>query len=275
VKTVLPPLNESNLAMSPQYWQDGCLQAELSVAPKSCAYGDTKDPRLTIALVGDSMSGNWFPALDAIAKQEHWELVTELHGDCTWTATMTWFAGTNSAFTDCKAWGADVLQDLLTKIRPDVVITSGRQNAGTPDSHTGGDQSRREIGDGEATYWEQLLAHGIPVVAIKEGPEGRISEHACVAGHPSDYMTACSGPTAKAIIKATPETYAAAKTGGKVPIVNMNSLICGPKVCPAVVGNVLTLFDTHHMTAAYSQTLAPFLRQKLLAASPLLKKAST
>jgi hypothetical protein len=55
----------------------------------------------------------------------------------------------------------------------------------------------------------------------------------------------------------------------------MNSLICGPKVCPAVVGNVLALFDTHHMTAAYSQTLAPFLRQKLLAASPMLRKAST
>jgi peptidoglycan/LPS O-acetylase OafA/YrhL len=284
VGTVLPPLSETNLSMAPQYWQDGCLVAELSPTPKSCVYGDTKDPKLTVALVGDSIAGNWFPALDAIAKQEHWKLVTELHGDCGWTATLEWSTTTNSPYTACKTWGAAVMQDLLTKIHPNVVITSGRKAPRTPD-HPNGAYTRQalagarqgwaEVGAGEASYWQELQAHGISVVAIKEGPEVPIAVHDCVVSHASDYMTACSAPAANAVPRDTPETYAAAKLGGKkVPIVDMNSLICGPATCAPVVGNVLVFFDQHHLTAAYAETLAPFLLKKLLAVSPALKDAA-
>ena len=35
---------------------------------------------------------------------------------------------------------------------------------------------------------------------------------------------------------------------GKVTVVNANSLICGPKVCAPVVGNVLVFGDRHHLT---------------------------
>jgi hypothetical protein len=45
----------------------------------------------------------------------------------------------------------------------------------------------------------------------------------------------------------------------------MNDLICGPKSCRAAVGNVLVYFDTHHLTQTYSQTLAPYLKSRLLA----------
>ena len=43
----------------------------------------------------------------------------------------------------------------------------------------------------------------------------------------------------------------------------MNSLICGPALCPAVVGNVLVYMDSHHLTQSYAETLAPYLRGKL------------
>jgi hypothetical protein len=273
-RPLLPPLSESNTQMSPQYWQDGCLVGELSSVPKACVYGDTSHPTLTVALVGDSISGNWFPALDAIATQEHWKLVTEIHGDCTWTATLTWFKTINGPYTACRTWGAAVLTDLLTKIHPDVVITSGREAPDTPDHTSGAPAARAAVGAGEVTYWRQLEAHGISVIAIKEGPEMPVAVHDCVASHPSDYMSACSTPAAKAITKDSPMTYATAQMGGKVPLVDMNSLTCGPTVCPPVVGNVLVFFDQHHMTSTYSQTLAPFLLKKLLAVSPVLKKAA-
>jgi hypothetical protein len=41
--------------------------------------------------------------------------------------------------------------------------------------------------------------------------------------------------------------------------------LCGKADCPAAIGNVLVYFDNHHLTQAYSQTLAPYLRQRLLA----------
>lgn len=50
-----------------------------------------------------------------------------------------------------------------------------------------------------------------------------------------------------------------------VPVIDMNDLICTSADCPPDAGNVLIYFDGHHFTQAYSQTLAPFLKRRLLA----------
>jgi hypothetical protein len=50
--------------------------------PHECVFGDTTNPVLTVAMVGDSGMGEWFDALNAIALQRHWKLVTELHSSC-------------------------------------------------------------------------------------------------------------------------------------------------------------------------------------------------
>jgi hypothetical protein len=39
-----------------------------------------------------------------------------------------------------------------------------------------------------------------------------------------------------------------------------------------VVGNVLVYFDSHHLTSSYGQTMTPFVRQRLLAASLVLRR---
>jgi hypothetical protein len=79
-KTVLPPPARVS---QPAYWRnDGCLADQMSAVPAQCAFGDTKHPTMTVALVGDSMAGNWWAPLVEIADQEHWKLVTDLHGNC-------------------------------------------------------------------------------------------------------------------------------------------------------------------------------------------------
>jgi len=57
---------------------------------------------------------------------------------------------------------------------------------------------------------------------------------------------------------------------GTVTVVNANSLICGPKVCAPVVGNVLVFGDRHHLTGPYSTSTAPFLEPLLLQANKTL-----
>ena len=66
----------------PKYWLDNCLDANLAATQKVCTFGDTKNPVLTVAMVGDSIAGNWFPSLEKMALQRHWKLVTDLHGTC-------------------------------------------------------------------------------------------------------------------------------------------------------------------------------------------------
>jgi peptidoglycan/LPS O-acetylase OafA/YrhL len=264
-KPVLPPLNDLR-ADVPKYWQQGCLDGGNN-PPKECVYGDTTDPKLTIALVGDSIAGNWFPALQKIALQQHWKLVTEMRATCIWTATMTIDTTNGSPFTVCHQWGAAVLHDLISTIRPDVVITSDLPNTGSTAHPKAGAQGYADIGAGMATYWTQLEDHGISVVPIQETPVMGYTVPDCVAKYGAS-SAKCDVQVAKAIVPEPPTVLATRDMAGKVKEIDMNDLICEQTRCRAVVGNVLVYFDGHHLTASYSKTLAAYLKPRLLASSP-------
>ncbi|HYK66501.1 MAG TPA: acyltransferase family protein [Streptosporangiaceae bacterium] len=267
---VRPPLATLQAAI-PQYWQQGCL--DYSAAPKVCVYGDVHNPVLTVALVGDSVAGNWFPALEQIAQKRHWKLVTDLHASCTWTATVIINRQTNAPYTKCHAWGVTVLHDLLTKIRPDVVITSELAERGSVSHPRPGPQAYADVAAGMAQYWRQLEESQISVVAMRETPTiNTIVPGTCVARYgPSS--RACDVPTSAAVLPDPPTELAARLLGGTAKVIDMTSLICGPTTCSPVVGNVMVYMDRDHLTSSYSTTLAPFLEPRLLHSVPALTQA--
>ena len=267
---VLPPPDQISQSL---YRTRGCLDDIPVSKPKECVFGDTTNPVLTVALVGDSAAGEWFDALNAIAVQRHWKLVTELHSSCPWTAAMMLNTSNTGQFTACHTWGAAVLHDLVTTIRPDVVLTSDYPAVGTVEHPAlQSPAAMAEIGAGMAQYWTQLEDAGISVTAIKESPDLVEDVPTCVEQHPTQ-LAKCDVPTSKAIPRNSPVTDAAKLMGGKVKVVDANSLICGPKVCAPVVGNVLVYSDRHHLTWYYSKSTAPYLEQDLLKASKTLSKA--
>jgi hypothetical protein len=109
------------------------------------------------------------------------------------------------------------------------------------------------------------------VVAIKESPSMGLNVPDCLSKNP-DMRSKCTVPVARAIPADMPTMYAAQAAGGKVPVIDMNSLICKPKKCPPVIGNVLVYQDDHHLTSTYALTTAPYLEKRLLAASKPLSQ---
>jgi peptidoglycan/LPS O-acetylase OafA/YrhL len=265
---VLPPPSQIKL---PTYWQQGCLVAEASATPIECAYGDTSHPVLTVALAGDSIAGDWFTPLQQIAVQRHWKLVTEIHSVCPLTSAMMVTPGTGGPYTPCHAWGAAVMHDLETKIKPDVVITSELPGLATIKHPAGGAAAQADIGLGMAQYWKQLEQHGISVVAIKESPNVRLNVPECVTDNPT-MPKKCSVPKSKAIAADLPTVYATQAAAGAVPLIDLNSLICGRTKCPPIVGNVLVYQDGHHLTSAYALTIAPYLERDLLKVNKTLSR---
>jgi peptidoglycan/LPS O-acetylase OafA/YrhL len=266
---VLPPPAQIKL---PTYWQQGCLVAETSATPKACAYGDTSHPAATVVLAGDSIAGDWFTPLQRIAVQRHWKLVTELHSVCPLTAAVMVTPSTGGPYAACHAWGAAVVHDLETKIKPNVVITSGIPGLATIRHPAGGAAAQADIGAGMARYWKQLEGHGISVVAIKESPSMGLNVPECVSDNPTSPRK-CAVPDAKAIAPDPPTVYATRAAAGKVPLIDMNSLICGRIKCSAIVGNVLVYQDSHHLTSTYALTTAPYLEKQLLKVSKTLSSA--
>ncbi len=267
---VLPPIVDATADM-PKYWLDNCLDANLATAEKVCTFGDTKKPALIVAMVGDSIAGNWFPALESIALQRHWKLVTDLHGSCEWTAAMLVDDTTGNVYTACHTWGQATLHDLVTTIKPNVVITSGLPENGTVANPAPGPAAFEAIGAGMAQYWKDLGKHGISVVAIKETPLIDFPVPDCIAKY-GQTAPECTVPRARAIPADPPTIRAAKDTSGKVKVINMDNYICGPTECPPVVGNVLVYLDGRHLTAAYAMSMTKYLEPRLLKAVPLLAK---
>jgi peptidoglycan/LPS O-acetylase OafA/YrhL len=270
-KPVLPPPDDA-LAAIPGYWQQGCLDGDYAVAPKVCVYGDTTDPTLTVALVGDSVAGDWFPALDELALRYHWRLVTDLRATCPWTAT--WMTDPNTGvpgvpYTSCHEWDARVQHDLLTSIRPDIVITSDLAQMGSVTHPQFGSAAYADIAAGMAQYWEQLTDHGISVIPIQETPTMDFDPADCVSEYGAT-SPACDRPAAEAIPPDPPTVQAARLMTGKVKVIDMNQFLCSRGVCPSVVGNVLVYFDAHHLTSSYVTTTTPYLAARLFSSSAVL-----
>jgi peptidoglycan/LPS O-acetylase OafA/YrhL len=240
-----------------------CQTPVTGTQPRSCIAGDTKNPKLRVALIGDSVAGQWRKDIELIAAQQHWEVMTELHGECPWTATTMEQRTTDTPYTTCHDWGANALQDLL-KYKPDLVITSSRAVLATP-SHPKKDAvSSGQIADGMVTYWRRLTAAGAGVVAIRDTPEPGQNVPDCLStpgAKPSD----CTAHTSKAIRPDTPLVQAVAKMHGDAQLVDMDDLICGPQLCQPIVGNVEVYRDQHHLTLTYTRTLLPYLKARLFA----------
>jgi peptidoglycan/LPS O-acetylase OafA/YrhL len=271
VNPILPPIADAS-ADIPLYWLDNCLDATYATAEKVCVFGDLKKPALTVAMVGDSIAGNWFPALDQIALQRHWKLVTDLHGTCEWTASMLIDYTTSSPDIACHQWGLAVLHDLITSIRPTVVITSGLPEDGTVAHPTPWTPAAfADIGAGMAKYWDDLEDHGISVVAIRETPLINFPEPDCLAKYTRTAAN-CMVPTARAVAADPPTFRAARDTDGEVKVIDMDRFICGPDECKPVVGNVLVYLDGRHLTAAYAKSMTKYLEPRLLHDIPLLAR---
>ena len=161
-------------------------------------------------------------------------------------------ATTGSPYTACQQWGQAALNDLVTKIKPNVVITSGLPEDGTVGHPAPGPAAFEAIGAGMAQYWTDLENHGIAVVAIKETPLMNFPEPDCIAKY-GRTSSKCTVPTAKAVPADPPTIRASRRTpAARCKVINMDNFICGPTECEPVVGNVLVYLDGRHLTAAYA-----------------------
>jgi peptidoglycan/LPS O-acetylase OafA/YrhL len=251
-----------------------CKAGLTATAAKVCTFGDTTNPTLTVALVGDSHAAQWSTDLNTIAKQEHWKLVVETHDSCPFSSTESVLQGQSVPFTACYDWGKNVLSNLLTTIHPNVVIVSERPVNGTVSDHKADPSSMAAIGAGMANYWKQLIAHGIKVVAIHETPEPGQNIPDCLAARGAT-ISGCAVAASKAVTKDTPTDAAVKLMGGAVPEVNMDKYICTATTCPAVVGDVIVYRDNQHLSNTYSESIEPYLKAALLKLPALSGKAST
>ncbi|MFF3227200.1 acyltransferase family protein [Nocardia suismassiliense] len=230
---------------------DGCITPNREV--RVCTYGDVNAAR-TIALVGGSHSEHWLPALELLASEHQFRIVTYLKEGCPLTlAEEPSYAV--APFPECREWSIEVL-DLLAEHRPEWVFTTG-----TRPRWDDGDHVPPEFID----VWTALGDRGLNVLAIRDVPwlrRGEVHYRAvdCLAHRGSSFS--CGIDRATALDPDNPADLPASRYPNVFPL-DLSDAICRPDRCLVAEGNVLIYRDEHHLTASYARSLAPELGRRI------------
>ena len=226
----------------PVVYTKKCHQDLVHAEPLHCDLGDLKAKRTMVAF-GDSHAAQWVPALQKIAAEQGWRLVTFTKSFCAF-ARITVNSQTNP-YISCSVWRENVLA-AIKQLHPQIVFTS--------QAHYQADKTT--MINGIESTWRALSAAGAKVIAIDNTPEMPFNPGDCIAVTPGK----CSASLAKSGL---PDYFseAAADVSG-VMVVNMTDGICGPVKCNATVGNMVVWRDSQHLTATYAAALAPYFEKR-------------
>jgi peptidoglycan/LPS O-acetylase OafA/YrhL len=222
---------------------------------KTCTFGDPHGTT-SVLLLGNSHAGQWLPALEEIGRRQHWKITTVLTSECTQsTAMVAWDAPAKGP--GCLGWARKAMRFSLEG-KYDLIVTSARNSHAVPDKTRAA--SLPDWRRGFTTWLKPWAERRTPVVVIHDTPYpgntmGAVPD--CVAQHLDD-LGRCGG-TRSEWVSPDPLVQAAQHYGRPFTTVDLTDKICTPVRCPAVVGGVVTYFDSSHISATYAKTLAQFL----------------
>ncbi|WP_428949836.1 acyltransferase family protein [Streptomyces sp. cg35] len=251
-----PGLAEIKAGRSAVY-RDGCHVGPASVDVPPCVYGDPASDT-TVVLFGDSHAAQWFPALERLARERHWRLVSWTKASCK-VADVT-IVSAGAPYTACDTWRSKVLAR-IADLRPDLVIASSSE-AGDA-ARPGAEGAVRQWTSGFERTYRSIRASGARVVALLDTPWPVSDAVDCAATY-SLRLGRCAAAPGRAVKdphKAAAVRAAAASTGASA--VDPGRWLCAPRVCPVLVADTLVYRDDGHMAEAYARALSPVLGAEL------------
>jgi peptidoglycan/LPS O-acetylase OafA/YrhL len=220
---------------------------------KECVFGDATADR-TVVLTGNSHAGQWLPALQQIADEQHLRIVTLLASQCALSEVRQQF-DTTAHSTACLSWVRRVTTR-VSQLHPDLVVMSNRISVGAEGSTV--EASQQRYAAGYRAVLDAWRSAGVHTLVLRDTPAPGFAVPDCVAQKKDAYRD-CDGTRGTWLPAAPEEAVVAALDSPLVTFVDLTDHICGPQVCSAVTGGVLTYFDGSHLTATYATTLARYL----------------
>jgi peptidoglycan/LPS O-acetylase OafA/YrhL len=244
----------------PDVYRDQCFSQGQNIEVLTCVYGD-RHSAYTVALAGDSHAGNWMPALQAIATEKKWRLVTYLKASCPFLDLE--ISVQERAQPACTAWNAKVREALTGPERPKLLLTSSAPYVPMRGGKLlTGDASHDATVEGMRRTWSSMIAAGVPTVVLLDTPNMNIRVAECVSANRRE-LTRCATPRKLAVAASAGPAQAEAVKGVNVHLLELTDAICPDDRCAPVIGGILVYRDSNHLTSSYARSLTPRLRAKL------------
>jgi hypothetical protein len=240
-----------------EVYSNGCYADLVTPDLNTCTVGDAASD-IDVALIGDSHAASWYPAMKVVAEDNDWSLSPFMKSSCP-MSDATKEDDTAEIQRSCSAWNDSLASTLAAQSEPlDLVVLA---HSALGDRY--GSDKTTIAGFREA--WAPLVARGTRVVVIRDIPEMGASTNLCIS-KTEGADGACDRPEKEAVHDDL--MVAAAEGQPGVTVVDMNDLFCRDGSCSPVVGGVVGYRDSHHITATYATTLAPYLEERIEKAVP-------
>jgi peptidoglycan/LPS O-acetylase OafA/YrhL len=247
-------------ADDPSIYENGChLGFSELTTPRRCeSFGAAKAEK-TVVLFGDSHAAQWYPAMSAIAKQEHWRLAVFTKGACSAADVMIYLPAVKRAYQECVTWRKSAVARIRA-LKPAIVVTSSNADGGDPQGLTGSLDSQWTKAWSRTTA--SLKVGNTRVIYLNDTPWPKTNVPDCLAQHPRSVQT-CAQSSKLAVGSARRSMMARAVTKAGATVVDPMPWFCSLKTCPVVVGNILVYKDESHISTVYARLLAPLLAERL------------
>ena len=248
-----PPLVDA-AADKPSVFLEGCVRSWPEVGVPDCVTGGQLGGT-TVALVGDSHAAMWQPALEPLAQQRNWRLITMAKVTCPLLDLAITSPYLGRTYTECGQWRTEALQRLVAE-RPKLVVIGMSRRYGADFGFTGYD--REWVRSISALVADVRSATAARVLVLGPVPDPGTDVPVCLSGHLDDAL-ACAPQRSAGLNTAgiAAETRATRGAGGEYA--DLSDLFCAATRCPAIVGSDLVYRDDNHITVSYARRLAPVL----------------
>ena len=230
------PISIASVLQKPKVYLDGCHVNNGEVKSGECTYGDTKSTK-TIVLYGDSHAAEWFPALETLANQRGFKLISLTKSSCPAPEVVKVEIGAYKN-SDCFKWRSNSLKR-IQELNPDAVILSGFQYLKVPD---GAGSHQQWWAKGQLTAYEHLAGASRNLIYISDTP------------HPMRDIPNCLA--SKGGAKCDDSEKSDPKISGSFIKIDPTPWLCN-LTCPAIVNGIVAYRDASHISVAMSQSLAP------------------
>lgn len=252
-----------------------CNVTGTTITTSSCVFGDTTGTK-TMVLWGDSHAFMWFPALDAIAKAEHWKLVALLEYGCPVADVSVWNDQTKTPYTACNTFRKNMISK-INKLNPNLVVVSEAfDSQAAADKGADNTITTAEWQKDLETTLKDLKSKNMHKVVlgstISTGDIAQTDPAVCLADNPTAVQKCTIADTAPQKAERLAEQNAATKE--KTLYVNVLPWLCpsvaGTYTCSAVIGDptngyMVAYYSTGHITETYDLFLTTVLETSLKA----------
>jgi len=222
----------------------------------ACAFGD-RASSTTLVLLGDSHAEHWLGALDRVGRERGWKIVAMVKGGCPYA--------TSPSHEVCTEFREAMLRRIIA-LRPTAVILSSWDHYMAFEGKGDKWQVSPDVWrDGLRLTYRRLAAAGIKTVVIRGTPRTWFDVPSCLSRRAArlPFARACEYERSRALSNVAVAAQNEAARGLDVRFIDMNDQICPTARCSVVRNGVVVFTDDNHLTASFSRSVAPTLRERL------------